>query len=139
MNKLTTEQRSQIIRCLVEGSSIRATCRMTGISKGAVTRLLVDTGRVCSEYQDKVFHDLTCKRIQCDEIWSFVGCKEAAKREGAEGDGDVWTWTAIDADTKLVPCWAVGPRDGGMAYHFIHDLHGCATGYSSLQTVTRPI
>ena len=76
--------------------------------------------------QDKVFRNLTCKRVQCDEIWSFIGANEknATADKKAQGWGDVWTWTALDAETKLVPCWYVGTRDGGAEYHFIHDLAG---------------
>lgn len=104
MNKLDTDKRSQILSCLVEGNSIRATCRMTGAAKNTVVKLLVDAGRACSEYQDKAFRNLSCKRIQCDEIWSFVGSKEknTSSRKKAEGNGDVWTWTALDPDSKLV-------------------------------------
>ena len=79
-------------------------------------------GHACSEYQNTVLRDLPCKRFQCDEIWSFVGCKEKTKKRGAKGHGDIWTWTAIDADTKLVPSWHVGTRDAGAAYWFIHDV-----------------
>lgn len=124
MNKLSTEKRAQILHALCEGNSIRATVRMTGASKNTVTKLLCDAGRACSEYQDKVFRNLTCKRIQCDEIWSFVGSKEknTTAEKKAEGCGDAWMWTAIDADTKLVPGWFVGTRDASAAYHFIHDL-----------------
>lgn len=125
MNKLSIEKRAQILRCLVDGNSIRATCRIVGASKGAVTKLLVEAGRACSVYQNKVMNDLTCTKIQCDEIWSFVYAKEknASDKMKERGQaGDVWTWTAICADTKLVPCWFVGSRDAGAAYHFIHDL-----------------
>jgi IS1 family transposase len=124
MNKLDTEKRSQILSCLVEGNSIRATCRMTGAAKNTVVKLLVDAGRACSDYQDKAFRNLKCQRIQCDEIWSFVGSKEknTSARKKVEGNGDVWTWTALDPDSKLVPCWFVGSRDAGSAYHFMHDL-----------------
>lgn len=124
MNKTSTEKRAQILRCLVEGNSIRATCRLTGAAKGTVTKLLCDAGRACSEYQDKAFVNLGCKRVQCDEIWSFVGAKEknCSAEMKAKGAGDVWTWTALDAETKLIPCWFVGNRDAGCAYHFIHDL-----------------
>jgi len=124
MNKLDTEKRSQILSCLVEGNSIRATCRMIGAAKNTVVKLLVDAGRACSEYQDKAFRNLNCKRIQCDEIWSFVGSKEknTSARKKVEGNGDVWTWTALDPDSKLVPCWFVGSRDACSAYHFMHDL-----------------
>jgi IS1 family transposase len=89
-----------------------------------VIKLLGDAGRACSIYQDKAFRGLTCKRLQCDEVWSFVGAKEKNTTEEtrAKGWGDCWTWTALDADTKLIPCWYVGTRDAGAAYHFMHDL-----------------
>lgn len=124
MNKLSTEQRTRVIAALVEGNSLRAVTRMTGTNRTTVMKLLADLGRACSEYQDKAFRGLTCKRVQCDEIWAFVGSKEknTTADKKAEGWGDIWTWTAIDADTKLVPCWYIGTRDGGAAYHFIHDL-----------------
>jgi hypothetical protein len=99
--------------------------RICGRSLGAIAKFLCDAGRTCSLYQDKAFYDLPCRRIQCDEIWSFVYAKDKNAPEDLKVDGeagDVWTWTAHCADTKLVPGWAVGPRDGGMAYHFIHDL-----------------
>lgn len=98
--------------------------RLTGTAINTVVKLLCDAGRVCSEYQDKTFRNLPCRRIQCDEIWSFIGCKEknATPEHKAQGWGDVWTWTALDPDTKLVPCWFIGTRDGSAAYHFIHDL-----------------
>lgn len=124
MNKLDTEKRVQILACLVEGNSLRATSRLVGVSINTVTKLLMDAGRACSEYQDKVLVNLPCKRIQCDEIWSFVGCKEknVTAEKKRERQGDVWTWTAMDPQTKLVPCWFVGTRDAGCAYHFMHDL-----------------
>ena len=126
MNKLDTAARARVVACLVEGNSIRSTVRMTGIAKNTVVKLLADLGAACSEYQDKTFRNLTCKRVQCDEIWSFVGCKEknVPKEEKRKGRGDVWTWTAIDAETKLIPCWYVGNRDAGAAYHFMRDLAG---------------
>jgi IS1 family transposase len=124
MNVLNQEKRAQIIACLVEGNSIRATVRMTGFAKNTVAKLLVDIGRACSEYQDKAVRNLKCKRIQCDEIWSFVGCKEkhVAEPMKGKGRGDCRTWTALDPETKLIPCWFVGDRGAGSAYHFIHDL-----------------
>lgn len=125
MNRLSTERRAQIIRCLCEGNSIRSTCRITGTEKRTVLRLLVAAGKACAEYQDKTLRNLKSRRVQCDEIWSFVQMKQkTANRKGLKGDGvgDVWTWTAIDADTKLVPCWCLGSRDGGAAYEFISDL-----------------
>ncbi len=124
MNKLSSEQRVRVINCLVEGNSIRATVRLTGVAKNTVVKLLADVGRACSIYQDKAFRNLSCKRIQCDEVWSFVGCKEknTTDKNREKGWGDCWTWTALDADTKLIPCWYVGTRDANAAYHFMHDL-----------------
>lgn len=127
MNQLSTARRIQIVSALVEGNSIRATCRMTGAAKGTVLKLLADLGEACRVYQDKELRDLQCKRLQCDEIWSFCYAKAKNAPEGMKEAGlagDVWTWTAIDADTKLVPSWAVGPRTAEMAYAFIHDLAG---------------
>jgi len=123
MNRLSNEQRARVIACLVEGNSIRGTVRMTGVAKNTVTKLLVDMGIVCSVMQDRTMRDLTCERIQCDEIWSFVGSKQKHIPEGKEGVyGDWWTWVAIDADTKLVPTFHVGGRDIGEAQTFISDL-----------------
>lgn len=125
MNTLSLEEKSQIIRALVEGNSIRATCRMTGAAKGTVTRLLAAVGKACAKYQDKVFRNLPCKHIQCDEIWSFCYAKDKnvpEEHKGQFGYGDVWTWTAIDADTKLVPSWLVGLRDTPHAHKFMQDL-----------------
>src|SRR3989441_5056350 len=105
MNRLTTEKRSQVVAALVEGNSIRATCRMTDTAKGTVLKLLVDLGAACANYQDEHLRNLPCKRLQLDEIWSFVGVKEKnrpEKERGNYGRGDVWTWTAICADTKIV-------------------------------------
>jgi IS1 family transposase len=126
MNKLSPSDRVRVVACLVEGNSLRATVRMTGVHRTTVMKLLANLGKACSEYQDRAFRNLTCKRIQCDEIWSFVGCKEknVPANERHQGRGDVWTWTAIDAETKLVPAWYVGNRDAGAAYHFMHDLAG---------------
>ncbi len=124
MNKLSTEERTRIVAALVEGNSMRAVTRMTGVHRTTIQNLLVSLGEACSEYQDKAFVNLKCKRIQCDEIWSFVGSKEknTSAEKKAQGWGDAWTWVAIDADTKLVPTWFIGTRDAGAAYHFIHDL-----------------
>ena len=124
MNRLSTEQRCRILNCLVEGNSLRATSRLTDVAINTVVKLLCDAGLACTQYQDKTLRNLTCKRIQVDEVWSFIGAKEknVTAEAKAEGWGDCWTWTAIDADTKLVPCWFIGTRDGSAAYHFIHDL-----------------
>ncbi|MDX6593191.1 MAG: hypothetical protein QOJ13_2387 [Gaiellales bacterium] len=127
MNRLPAEKRTQVIAALVEGNSIRATCRMTGAAKGTVTKLLADLGAACSAYMDASLRDLPCQRIQCDEIWAFVGMKAKtvpAERKGEFGVGDVWTWVAIDADTKLVPSYYVGLRETGDAYAFLRDLAG---------------
>jgi IS1 family transposase len=125
MNRLSIERRAKVISALVEGNSIRATCRMTGTAKGTVIRLLTDVGKACGRYQNKHFRNLPCKHIQCDEIWSFCYAKQKnvpEDKQGQSGYGDVWTWTAIDADTKLVPSWLVGLRDAGCAYKFMDDL-----------------
>jgi IS1 family transposase len=124
MNKLTTDERKQIVAALVEGNSLRAVTRMTGVHRTTVMKLLCDLGAACSEYQDKAFRNLGCKRIQCDEIWSFVGAKEknCTIEMKAKGAGDIWTWVALDPDSKLVPCWFIGQRHAGCAYHFLSDL-----------------
>ncbi len=125
MNRLSLERRTQIIKCLIEGNGIRATSRITGAAKNTVVKLLVDVGIACETYQDKVFRDLPSKRIQADEIWSFCYAKQKNvpdELKGIFGYGDVWTWTAICADTKLVPSWLVGNRNAATASIFIKDL-----------------
>src|SRR5438876_2457981 len=124
MNRLSAAKRAQVIACLVEGNSIRATVRMTGVAKNTVTKLLVDMGTVCSIHQDRVMRDLPCERIQCDEIWAFVGAKQKNVKidKADEGWGDVWTWVAVDADTKLVPSFRVGARDLQEAQLFMQDV-----------------
>jgi IS1 family transposase len=125
MNRLLLERRAAIIGMLAEGNSLRSTSRMADVSINTVTKLLLDVGGACEAYQDKTLRGLKAKRIQCDEIWSFVYAKAKNVPEsmkGAFGVGDVWTWVAIDPDTKLVPSWAVGRRDGFTAAAFIRDL-----------------
>jgi hypothetical protein len=125
MNRLNKEQRVQIISSLVEGNSLRATSRMCDVAFNTVLKLLPEIGRVCAEYQDKALRNLTCQRIQCDEIWSFCYAKEKnvpAEMREKGGVGSVWTWVAIDADTKLVPCWRIGGRNAWNAQHFMYDL-----------------
>lgn len=127
MNTLTESERTRIVTAIVEGNSIRATSRMTGFSKNTITKLLVELGDACIVYQDKALRNLKCKRIQCDEIWSFVYAKDKnlpADKEGKFGYGSVWTWTAIDADTRLVPSFMIGDRDLHTARVFIDDLRG---------------
>lgn len=125
MNTLKQDRQKQIVAALAEGNSIRATCRMTGTAKGTVTKLLVSLGKACAEYQDKVFRNLECKRVQADEIWAFCYAKEKnvpKDKKGQFGYGDIWTWVAMDADTKLVPSFMVGNRDSATAKIFIDDL-----------------
>jgi len=127
MNRLSTEKRAQIIGCLVEGNSIRATVRMTGAAKDTVTKLIVDLGEACAEHQDRELRDLPCTTIQCDEMWGFCYAKQKNVPEqyrGTPGYGDVWTWVAVDADTKLVPSWLVGERNLDDRWTFIEDLKG---------------
>lgn len=137
MNKLSAEKRAQIIGCLVEGMSIRATVRITGAAKNTVTKLLVDLGQACSAYQDSVLHNLPCKRLQFDEIWSFVYSKDKnipEEHQGKFGYGDVWTWVAIDAGTKLVPSWLVGERNTEDAVTFVSDVASRIDGQVQLTT-----
>jgi IS1 family transposase len=123
MNRLSTEKRKQIVASLVEGNSIRSTCRMTGRSKGAVLALLAELGELCAAFHNVHVRNLKVRRLQCDEIWSFLGAKKknAKPEQKAEGWGDVWTWTAIDADTKLCVSYLVGGRDAGWAHEFMQD------------------
>jgi IS1 family transposase/lambda repressor-like predicted transcriptional regulator len=125
MNKLSKAKQAEVVAALVEGNSIRATVRMTGVAKNTIISLLTDLGRACAEYQDKILRNLPCKRIQCDEIWSFCYAKEKnvpEDKKGVFGYGDIWTFTAICADTKLIPSWHIGRRDLEDATIFMKDL-----------------
>ena len=125
MNRLNLQKRAQVLGCLVEGNSLRATARMTDTAINTVVKLLVDVGKACAEYQDQNLRNLSCKRLQCDEIWAFCYAKEKnvpEDKKGQYGYGDVWTWTAICADTKIVPSWLVGNRDAETAFVFMEDL-----------------
>lgn len=125
MNKISRQKRVQVISALVEGNSIRSTVRMTGVAKNTIVKLLKDIGLVCTEYHNKVVRNLTCRRVQADEIWSFVYAKKKnvpEDKKGQFGYGDVWTWTAIDADTKLIISWYIGLRNAEHARAFIYDL-----------------
>jgi len=125
MNKLPSVKRAQILGLMTEGVSLRAITRLTGVSKNTLAKLVEDAGEAFSEYQDRVFRDLLCKRVQVDEIWSFVYAKAknvAGAKAAPEGAGDIWTWTAICADTKLIPSFYVGSGDAEAAGEFISDL-----------------
>jgi len=125
MNRLSTERRGQVVSLLCEGMSIRSIVRVTGVAKNTVTKLLVDLGAACAKYQDAVFTNVRPERIECDEIWSFCYAKQKNVPDDFQdtpGYGDVWTWVAVDADTKLVPSWLVGERTLADAYTFIADM-----------------
>ena len=127
MNTLKPEKQKQVLAALVEGNSIRATCRMTGTAKGTVLNLLRAVGKACAEYQDRVLRNLSCQRIQCDEIWAFCYAKEKnvpKDKKGQFGFGDVWTFASLCADSKLVPSWHIGRRDLPNATAFMRDLAG---------------
>jgi IS1 family transposase len=137
MNKLSIQKRAQIIGCLVEGNSLRATARMTDTAKNTVIKLLVDIGQACAEYQNRTLRNLKCTRLQCDEIWSFCYAKEKnvpVEKQGQFGYGDVWTFVAIDAETKLVPSWMIGLRNADYAYGFLKDLQGRLASRTQLTT-----
>lgn len=125
MKRLASQERATILHLLCEGQSIRAITRITGVSKNTVAKLLSDAGAICAEYHDKTVRNLTMKRVQVAEIWSFTYAKQknvVTAKAAPEGAGDTWTWTAIDADTKLVMSWLVGGRDGEYAMAFMDDL-----------------
>jgi IS1 family transposase len=137
MNRLTTKERARIIGALVEGNSLRATSRMTGAAKNTVTKLLVDIGEAAADYQDGAFQLLPCEVVEVDEIWSYCYAKNKNVPEqfkGTPGYGDVWTFTAICADTKLVPSWLVGERTSDDAEVFLRDLASRMMGRIQLST-----
>ena len=131
MNRLPLETRAKLLHMLVEGNSLRATSRMADVAYNSVLKLVSDAGKACSDYQDAALRNLPCRRIQVDEIWAFCYTKqknvESAKKP-VDGAGDIWTWTAICADTKLVPSWLVGSRDAQAAQMFMQDLASRMTG-----------
>ena len=127
MNKLPAEKRATILSLLCEGNSLRAVTRITGVSINTVTKLLVDAGRACEAFHDRAVRNVVAKRVQCDEIWSFTYAKAknvADAKAAPDGAGDTWTWTALDADSKLIIGWLVGGRDGGYAAAFMEDIAG---------------
>lgn len=137
MNRLSTEKRAQVIGCLVEGNSIRATVRMTGAAKDTVTKLLVNLGAASAEYQDTALRDLPCASLEVDEIWNYCYAKQKNvpdEHRGTFGYGDVWTWVALDADTKLVPAWLVGERTLHDCWTFMEDVKGRMRGRIQIST-----
>jgi IS1 family transposase len=125
MNKLTTADRVRVISALVEGCSIRATVRMTGVAKNTIVKLLAEIGTACAAYHDEKVRNVKAKRVQCDEIWSFVYSKDKnvpADKKGQFDVGSVWTWVAMDAQSKLCISYLVGGRDGGYAHEFMDDV-----------------
>jgi IS1 family transposase len=135
MNRLSKEQQIRVVAALVEGNSIRATVRMTGVAKNTVIKLLLDLADASAAFQSRVLRNLRVRRLQCDEIWNFVGAKakNATPEKKAEGWGDTWTWTAIDADTKLCVSYLVGGRDAGWAREFMED---CASRIKNRVQIT---
>ena len=125
MNKLSIEKRNIILNLLVEGSSMRFVTRLTGVSINTVTKILVDAGEACAEYHHNTIQNLESKRIECDEIWSFTYAKQKNVKDAVTAPdkaGDTWTWTALDADTKLIISYLVGGRDAGYAHEFMEDV-----------------
>lgn len=136
-NVLKPERRAAVVAALVEGNSINATVRMTGVAKNTILKLLVELGTVCAAYQDEHLRNLPCERLQCDELWAFCYSKAKnvpAEKAGQFGFGDVWTFVAVDADTKLVPSFLVGSRDAGCATEFMQDLAGRLSNRVQLTT-----
>mgnify|MGYP001615307084 FL=1 len=137
MNKLSTKERARIVAALVEGNSLRATARMTGSARMTIEKLLRDLGTACAEYAYQNLRGIPSKLIQCDEIWAFVGMKERnvpEEKRGLGELGDVWTWTAIDADSKLMISWLVGQRDSRHADMFLNDVASRVTGRPQITT-----
>lgn len=135
MKRLTIEQKTRVVAALVEGNSIRSTVRMTGVAKNTVIKLVLDLADACAAYHDRAVRNLRVRRLQCDEIWQYVGAKAKNVRpeKKAIGWGDVWTWTAIDADTKLCVSYLVGGRDAGWATEFMED---CASRIKNRVQIT---
>ena len=137
MNQLDAISRSQVLLALCEGNSIRSVTRMFNVGKNTVTRLLIQAGAACAVYQDETLRNLQCKRVQCDEIWSYIGAKDKnvpADRKGEFGMGSVWTWTAMDADSKLICSWMIGDRSANAAWSFMKDLAGRLSNRVQLTT-----
>jgi len=135
MNQLSTEKRAAVVAALVEGNSLRGTARLTGVSRMTIEKLLRDLGTACVAYHDAHVRGLKSQRIQCDEIWSFIGAKAKNVPEQKRGEwGDCWTWTAIDADSKLIVSYSIGPRNAAVAYDFMRDVASRLTNRIQLTT-----
>lgn len=125
MNRLDSRKREQVIAALIEGCSVRSIVRMSGIAKKTVLRLVLEVGAVCSAFQDQAFRNLSCRRLQVDELWAFIGAKQKnlTPENAARGAvGDIWLWAAVDADSKIVPSWYLGDRGAESANTFMMDL-----------------
>ena len=136
MNRLRTEQQIRVVSALVEGNSIRSTSRMTGVARNTITSLLLDVAGACAEYHYRYVRNVRVRRLQCDEIWAFVGAKNknVTPEQEKNGWGDVWTWTAIDADTKLCLTYYVGDRGKHSAYNFMSDAANRIVGRPQITT-----
>ena len=136
MNRLATDKRTAVIAALVEGVSVNATCRMTGVAKHTVLKLLKDIGCACAAYHEANVRNLRVRHLQCDEIWQFVGAKmkNTSAEKITQGWGDVWTWTAIDADTKLIVSYTLGQRGAATAHEFMQDVASRITNRIQLTT-----
>jgi IS1 family transposase len=125
MNKLTHEKRCAVVRCLVDGCSVRATVRITGVAKNTIQRITRELGEACLKFQDKMLRSVQSRRIECDEVWCFAYAKDKNvpdEMRGMPGVGSMWTWTALDADSKLIVSWMLGARDAACAHRFMADL-----------------
>src|SRR5712691_12265139 len=138
MNKLVCGKRAQILRCLCEGNSMRATARLVDCSLNTVSKLLIEAGRACTKFQDKALRNLPSKRLQIDEVWGFVGAKDlnCSPEKKAQGWGSAWVWTALCADSKLLATWFIGPRVPNSAYHLLYDLRERLAAGNNVQVTT---
>lgn len=137
MNRLPLSKRVAVVSALVEGNSLRSTCRMTGVAMNTVLKLLAELGTACADFHNEQVRNVTAQRIQCDETWQFVYSKEKnvpVEKQGTFGFGDVWTWIALDADTKLILSYLIGPRNPHMAYELMKDVAARLTGQVQLTT-----
>jgi IS1 family transposase len=136
MNQLTTAERARVVSVLVEGNSLRATARITGFARMTIEKLLRELGAACERFHNERVRDLASQRVQCDEIWAFVGAKQknATPEQKAQGWGDVWTWTGMDADSKLMISWLVGDRGQSAGNAFMSDVAARLTNRVQLTT-----